>query len=194
MSNHQWKQLALGIVALGFAAQASAAGFITKIEPSKKSATLEGGKAVVNFTVTDSADDTDTCGIWIDYGDGGSPDTRIITKADGLFPRSLEHSFNKAGGFSIKAKGQRVKTTLGCNGEAETFVTISAPVAAAKAPAKAAAAAPACPDGWQLEAKSYNKTTGAFACGAGAPSSKLACGPGLAYYEKAGVIGCRKGK
>ncbi|MBI4293721.1 MAG: hypothetical protein HY661_19765 [Betaproteobacteria bacterium] len=196
MNDGKWKYISLSAVLMGCAAQAWAAGDITKIEPSATSVTLEGGKAVVKFTVSGSAEDTDSCGIWIDYGDGDSPDTRVISKSEGLFPRTFEHTFKKPGGFSVKARGQRVKQTFGCNGEVSAFVTVTAPAAAVKKSAAAPkpVAAPTCPDGWQLVASSVNKKTGEFACGPKAPATKIDCGAGLAYYAKGSTIGCRKGR
>lgn len=199
--NSKWLALTLVSLAAGYIGSAQAAGVITKIEPGMTSAALDNGKAVVKFTVTGTADDSDNCGLWVDYGDCSNPDTRIVSQKEGLFPRTFEHAFTKPGGYSVKAKGQRVKTTLGCVGDASTFVTVTAPAAAAGAAKTAAAgkaapaapAAPSCPDGWQLVANSSNKA-GEFSCSAKPPAAKMACGPGLAYFEKGSVIGCRKGK
>ncbi|OGA05365.1 MAG: hypothetical protein A3H35_14505 [Betaproteobacteria bacterium RIFCSPLOWO2_02_FULL_62_17] len=204
--NGKWKLLALAALIAGCFANAQAAGNITKIEPNTATAVLQDGKATVKFTVSGTAEEGDNCGIYIEYGDGDSPDTRIINQKEGLFPRTFDHTFTKPGGFSVKANGQRVRQTFGCNGSASTFVTITAPAAqkaaaAAKAAeaaqkgaaaGKAAPAAPACPDGWQLA--SYNRNSGEFSCSAKAPAAKLACGPGTAYFEKGGTIGCRRGK
>ena len=192
------------ILGCAFATTAFAAARIEKVEPSSPSVNLEGGKAVVKFTIGGTADGNDNCGFWVDYGDGGSPDTRILSKSDGLFPRTLEHTFSKAGSFTVQVKGQRVKTTLGCNGEASAVVNVVAPAAASKAgkaeaakgaaAQQAAVAAPACPEGWQLQEKSVDKRTGAFACAPKMPEKKLECGPGLSYYQSASAVGCRKGK
>lgn len=192
----------LVFLACSAATGAMAAAKIEKLEPASPSVTLEGGKATVKFTIAGSSDDRDNCGFWVDYGDGDSPDTRILSKSDGLFPRVMEHTFAKAGSFTVKVKGQRVKTTLGCNGEASAVINVAAPAAAkAAAPAAkgvaaapAAPAAPTCPDGWLLQAKSVDKKTGAYACGPKMPEKKMECGPGLAYYESGAAIGCRKGK
>lgn len=176
---------------------AIAAAKIEKIEPAAPTATLEGGKATVKFTVTGSADSRDNCGFWIEYGDGDSPDTRILNSAEGLFPRVMEHSFGRPGTYTVKIKGQRVKTTLGCLGEASTVVNVVAPAGAKAADAKAAVAAvaaPSCPDGWQVQGRSVDKKSGAFACGPKMPEKKVECGKGLSYYETAAVVGCRKGK
>ena len=188
------------LFALAVPGPALANGNLTKIEASPASATLDGGKATVKFTLSGTAESTDNCGFWVDYGDGQSPDTRILSSGDGLFPRTLERSFVRPGTYKVAAKGQRVKTTLGCQGEVSTTVTIAAasttaaaPAAAAKgAPAaKAAAAAPSCPEGWKLDGAADRKT-GAFACNTQPPAKKLECGPGLKYFEKSGQIGCRK--
>jgi hypothetical protein len=188
-----WLSVLLCAASLALPGTALAGGNITKIEPNSAQAVLVNGKATVRFTVSGSAEESDSCGLWVNYGDGDSPDTRIVSKSDGLFPRTFEHTFTKPGGFSVKAKGQRVKQTFGCSGEVETFIQVAAAAPAAGA-SSAAAAVPACPDGWQLAPKSYNKSTGAFACSAKPPAAKLACGAGLAYYEKDGLIGCRKSK
>ncbi|MBM3346950.1 MAG: hypothetical protein FJY55_10735 [Betaproteobacteria bacterium] len=177
---------------------AMATAKIEKIEPASPSVTLEGGKATVKFTIGGSSDDKDNCGFWVDYADGDSPDTRVLNRSEGLLPRVMEHTFTKPGTYTVKVKGQRVKTTLGCNGEASGVVNIVVPGGAKAAPAAKAATAtplaPNCPDGWQLQAKSVDKKTGAFACASKLPENKLECGPGLTYYQTATALGCRKGK
>lgn len=183
------------ILGCSLATGAMATARIEKIEPASPSVTLEGGKATVRFTISGSSDDKDNCGFWVEYGDGDSPDTRILNRADGLLPRVMEHTFSKPGTFTVKVKGQRVKTTLGCNGEASAVVNIVAPVGAKAAKAAAAGPmAPICPDGWQLQARSVDKKSGAFTCGPKMPEKKLECGPGLTYYQTATAVGCRKGK
>lgn len=194
MSTMRLKRAVLFLTAVSMAAQVHAVGIINKIEASPANPVLEGGKALVKFTVTGSAEDSDSCGLWIDYGDGSNPDTRIVNKSEGLFPRVFEHTFTKPGGYSVKAKGQRVKQTFGCGGDANTLVTVM-PQAGVKKGAEStrpAAAAPVCPDGWQLVANSVRQRTGEFSCSPKAPAAKINCGPGLAYYEKGGTIGCRK--
>lgn len=191
--------LTFAALAMGQVAAVQAAGQITGIQASASTAVLQDGKATIRFTVNGNADDSDNCGIYVQYGDGDSPDTRIINQKEGLFPRTFEHTFTKPGGFSVKAVGQRVRQTFGCNGEATTFVTITEPAAqkggpAGKGAGKAAAAAPSCPEGWTLAGNTYNKATGEFSCNAKPPAAKMACGPGLVYYEKGSTIGCRRGR
>lgn len=193
------KLVLFAAAALGFAALPEAVAFnkITKVEPSATRATLEGGKANVKFTVSGEAEESDICGIYVEYGDGLAPDTRVVSKKDGLFPRVFEHTFTREGQYTVRVKGERVKTTFGCSGEASTTVTIVGPAAttgkAAKSGKEAAAAAPSCPGGWELVSRSFNQSTGAFSCSPKKPNP-ISCGPGLAYFEKGGVIGCRRGK
>lgn len=193
----------LAAASLGFAVSSAAWGFtkITGIEPGAPSATLDGGRVSVKFTVSGEAEESDSCGIYVSYGDGLAPDTRIVSKKDGMFPRVFEHSFTRPGQYTVAVKGERVKTTFGCSGEASTTVNIVAPAAAAgkaaqgsKAAKDMAVAAPTCPEAWELISRSVNKSTGAFSCAPKKPAKPINCGPGLAYFDQGGVIGCRKGK
>lgn len=168
-----------------------AAGKVTQISPSAQNVALKGGKAMVKFTVSGEAAAGDDCGYFVEYGDGLAGDSRIVNDKEGRFPRSHERTFTKPGNYVVRAKGQRVKTTFGCDGDVTTLVVVAA---GAAAPEKsAAAAAPNCPSGWELDARSVHAATGAYDCTAKPPAKKLACAPGLKYYEKAGTIGCRKG-
>ena len=115
-------------------------------------------------------------------------------------------SYNKAGTFTIVAKGGRDGSTLGCTGDTKTTITIAeAPkpvAAAAPAPAPAvagapkAAPAPACPEGYNLDKKSVNTKSGAYACsvtkGAKKPEKMLECADGTEFYMNAKSTGCRK--
>lgn len=183
-------RLVAGALAAGGIGAALAAD-ITMIEPSAATVALDGGKAVVRFSVSGSAASNDRCGYFVEYGDGAAGDSRILEKENGRFSRPHERSFTRPGTYTIQASGKRVKTTSGCNGAASTTVTVVA--AAAPAPARQGrrAAAPVCPEGWQLNERSVNRQTGAFNCTA-KPTSQLACGDGLRYYERDGIIGCRE--
>lgn len=179
------------IAIMAFPALAPAAGKVTMIAPSAQNVSLQGGKATVKFTVSGEAAAGDSCGYFVEYGDGAAGDSRIAGDKEGRFPRSHARTFTKPGNYVVRAKGQRVKTTFGCDGDVTTLVVVAA---GAAAPAKrATAAGPSCPSGWALDERSVNAATGAYSCLAQPPAKKLACGPGLNYYEKPGMIGCRKG-
>ena len=166
-----------------------------KIEP----ASTQVGAAV---KVSVSGTDEGICGLRVEYGNG-DVDVTKMSKGKDDFPRSFSKTYNKAGTYTVVAKGGRDGSTFGCNGEARAQVVVAeAPKpAAAAAPAAAATAAamaaPACPDGYLLNSKSVNKKTGAFTCaakkGASKPEKALACAAGTAYFAtpKGSSLGCR---
>ena len=172
---------------LAFGMAAAIAGDISSIQPSASSITLQSGKAVVNFSVGGRAAGNESCGYFVEYGDGNAGDSRVISKTSGQFSRPHQRTFVNPGTYTIEASGRRHKTTLACNGQASTQVTV---VAAATA---AAWTPPACPEGWALNERSVNRRTGAFYCTA-KPEVELQCGNGLRYYERDGIIGCRENR
>lgn len=178
-------RLAAGAIVAGCTG-ASFAADISAIEPGSVNVALDGGKAVVRFTVSGTAAATDRCGYFVEYGDGMAGDSRVIDNANGRFSRQHERNFSAPGTYTIRASGRHVKTTPGCEGSASATVTVLA-----AAPARQAQAAPSCPEGWMLNEKSVNWRTGAFSC-APKPAGQLVCGDGLRYYERDGMIGCRQ--
>ena len=181
--------LAFAALALAFAPAAWAANTVTRIVPEADRVVLVDGKATVRFMVSGQVADDGDCGIWIDYGDQGSPDTRIIGRNAGMFPREFEHTFARAGQFTVTARGERVKQTFGCGGQASTRVTVIEQVQGRGRGRGAAVAS--CPDGWQLREGSFNAATGAFTCAPSYPRERIECGPGLRYFERDSLIGCR---
>ena len=167
-------------------APAAWADTITAITPEANRVVLVNGKATARFTVTGEGNEASDCGMWIEYGDNGSPDTRIIGRDTGFLPREFDHTFAAAGQFTVTAKGQRVKQTFGCSGAASTVVTV---VDARQN--RQRAAAQACPEGWMLREGSYNRDTGAYTCAPAYPAQQMDCGPGLRYFESDNLIGCR---
>ena len=166
---------------------AARADTITSIVPVAQSATLgRDGRVSMSFTVSGLNEGSDSCGIWINYGDGDSPDTRIVSRQDGQFPRTFEHTFTRTGQFAVVAKGDRVKSTTGCGGNASTTINI----VAAEVPRQVDTAA-SCPAGWALVQGSWVRRTGAFTCAPAYPAERLECNRGLRYFESAGTIGCR---
>lgn len=173
--------------ALAFAPAAWAANSITAIQPEANRVGLVDGKATVRFMVSGQGNEDGDCGIWVNYGDQDSPDTRIIGRKDGRFPREFVHTFSRAGQYTVTAKGERVKQTFGCGGEASTSITV---VEAASRGRRRAGAA-SCPEGWQLSEGSFNRETGAYTCAPIYPQPRMECGPGLRYFERDNLIGCR---
>lgn len=179
--------LAFTVFTLAFAPAAWAANTITRIAPGADQVALVDGKATVRFMLSGDVTERGDCGVWVDYGDRDSPDTRVIGRNQGMFPREFVHTFTQPGQFTVTARGERVKQTLGCDGEAVTRVTV---VAAAQGRWRAATAA-SCPEGWQLREGSYNRESGAFTCAPTYPREQMDCGPGLRYFERDNLIGCR---
>lgn len=172
---------------LAIGMSAALAADISSIQPSASSVTLQGGKATVNFTVGGMAGGNENCGYFVDYGDGNAGDSRATGNTSGQFTRPHQRTFVNQGTYTVQASGRRHKTTLACNGQVSTTVTV---VAAAAAPAWTQSA---CPEGWALNERSVNRRTGAFNCTA-KPAVELQCGPGLRYYERDGIIGCRENR
>ena len=173
-------------------------------------ATARTGEAV---TVTIASDTSGglNCGLRVHYGDGHTEDVKINQAKDATLV--LQHSYAKAGSYTVMVEPKTKLPTLKCLGKNQTAqVSVSAPMAVPATPPRAAAqsttskpangaptaAGPNCPAGWTLDAKSVNKKTGAFGCkaaaGTAAPADKLACPGSLGYYEnvKKGQIGCRE--
>lgn len=176
---------AISAFALAFA-PAAMANTITNIVPSASRVMLENGQAMIRFTVSGQGNEATDCGMWIEYGDGGSPDTRIIGRDEGLLPRAYDHTFTRPGQYTVTAKGQRVKQTFGCTGSTSTVVTVLE-----ERQTRRQAAAEACPDGWMMREGSFSRQTGAFTCSPAYPAQQLDCGPGLRYFEADNQIGCR---
>ena len=193
---HQFVRCITGLAALVIATVSgvAVAGKITgvKVEP----ASAQVGTPV---QVIVAGEDEGVCGLRVEYGNGDFDLTKMTQGKDN-FPRSFSKSYNKAGNYTIIVKGGRDGTALGCPGDAKVQVAITeAPKpAAAAAPAAGAATAPVCPEGYALNAKSVNKTTGAFTCtakkGATKPEKALACTAGTEYFAtpKGSSLGCRK--
>jgi hypothetical protein len=165
---------------------AAMANTITTIAPSALRVMLNSGQAMVRFTVSGQGNEATDCGMWIEYGDNGSPDTRIIGNDEGLLPRAFDHTFTAPGQYTVTAKGQRVKQTFGCSGATSTVVTVIE-----ERQSRRQAASQACPDGWMMREGLFSRQTGAFTCAPAYPAQQLDCGPGLRYFEADNQIGCR---
>lgn len=179
---------AIAACTLAFAPAAWAAT-VTTITPHANRVVLQNGQATIRFTVAGQGNEATDCGLWIEYGDNGSPDTRIVGREEGLLPRAFDHNFTAPGQYTVTAKGQRVKQTFGCSGTATTVVTVLEE--RQERQNRRQAAAQACPDGWMLREGSFKRDTGAFTCTPAYPAQQMDCGPGLRYFENDNMVGCR---
>lgn len=175
-----------------------------------KSMKVDPASPKVGETVTVTAQleltENPNCGLHVHFGDGVSSTFKINQAKDATV--TATHTYGKAGSYTVMAEPKRVGASLKCLGENQKATVTVAAAAATTAPAKAAPAAaaaapapakaaPTCPDGWKLNAKSVNKKTGAFECtakaGTAAPAQRLECPGSLSYVEntKKGVLGCK---
>ncbi len=180
-----------------------------KVEPAQAKA-----GDTVKITVTGTEGEIPNCGVRLHFGDGTTQDFKLVKK--GMIPLVVERKYDKGGDFKVMVEPKTVTShpkCIGTNQNAMLKVAAPppppAPVAAAPAPAPVAAAptapvaapakasGPKCPDGWKLDAKSVNKKTGAYKCGAPAntkaPEKKMECPGSLSYVEntKKGMIACQ---
>jgi len=193
---------ALAALMLAAAAQTAAAqARINSITADRTEAVLEGGRAMIKFTIDGDAPQDSNCGIYIEYSGTDTPDNRKLSSTDGLFPKVIEHSFTRAGTYDVEVRGRKVGATLGCFGEATVKIVIreapkgaAAKVHAARAGAKPA---PVCGEGWNLVQTKAGKKTGAYTCKpkkgvTKAPETRAECPAGLIYFEKGATFGCGK--
>ncbi len=202
--------LGLACISACFAANASTFIQGVKVEPAE----IKAGQTA-KITISGTEGELVNCGVKLHFGDGTSQDFKLVNK--GMLPIVVEHKYDKAGEVKVMAEPKKVTSHLKCGGQNQNamlkVVALPAPVVAPaagapKAPAAATAAAapvkpapkatgPACPEGWNLDAKTVNQKSGSFTCtakvGAKLPDAKLSCAKGLGYYENAdkGLIGCR---
>ena len=129
------------------------------------------------------------CNVRFHFGDGSTQDQKVNQEKDANL--AVQHSYAKPGSYTVKVEPKTALPALKCLGKnQQTVVQIVAATAAA-------AAAPSCPQGWKLQAKSVNKKSGAFTCtakpGTPLPAERPACPGQLSYFEngKKGQLGCR---
>ena len=152
----------------------------------------------VKITGTFENADNPNCHVRLHFGDGQTQDFKINQLKD--VPLVATRRYDKPGQYTVMIEPKTALPMLKCVGKNPTAVVTVAAAArvAATAPAGTAMAArPACPTGWKLNAKSVNKKSGAFTCGAKAgtalPTAKPDCPAPLGYFENKskGQFGCR---
>ena len=157
---------------------------------SVEPATAKVGEPVKITATFDNATNPN-CNVRVNFGDGTTHDFKINQAKD--VPLVTTRSYAKAGDYRVRVEGKTALPVLKCSGETKSaMLKVAVPASAV-----AAVAGPACPDGWKLDAKSVNKKSGAFSCGAKAgtalPSARLECPGALSYFENKakGQLGCR---
>ncbi len=185
----------LAIAAATFFCAAAAAQTLSgiKLEP----ASVKVGEPVKITGTFDNADNPN-CNVRLHFGDGQTQDFKINQLKD--VPLVASRSYAKAGQYKVMIEPKTALPTLKCVGANQTAtvtVAAAAPMAASAPAGRALAAAPACPAGWKLDAKSVNKKSGAYTCtariGTPLPLARLDCNEPLGYFESKsrGQLGCR---
>jgi hypothetical protein len=150
----------------------------------------------VKITGTFENADNPNCNVRLHFGDGQTQDFKINQLKD--VPLVATRRYDKPGQYSVMIEPKTAMPMLKCVGKNQTaVVTVAAPTPVATTAPTAKAAGPACPEAWKLNAKSVNKKTGAFTCGAKAgtalPTAKPDCPAPLGYFENKskGQLGCK---
>lgn len=136
----------------------------------------------VRITVGFSNAESPNCNVRLHFGDGTKRDHKVNQAKDVPLVRS--HTYTQPGSYTVKAEGKTALPMLKCVGATQSALL------------QVAAAAPQCPAGWALDARSVGKR-GAFTCqakaGSAPPAAGLACPSPLRYFENAsrGQLGCR---
>lgn len=187
------KSMVLALLGSGVVAVAAHAQLLGAITANPMSAKV--GEPV---TITANIDVVggNYCGFVVGFGDGTTQDG--VSDTNNKVPLVVQHTYSKPGTYHVTLGGRNVQNHPNCAGpERAVDITITGAAAAAPAAKAAAAGDPACPAGWKLVPKSFNKKTGAFSCsakpGTAVPEAKPACSGDLTYFENAkkGQLGCR---
>lgn len=164
-----------------------------KIEP----ASVKVGEPVKITGNFDNAENPN-CNVRVHFGDGQTQDFKINQAKD--VPLVASRTYAKPGQYKVMIEPKTALPMLKCVGKNQSAVVnvvAAAAATAARPEAKVAVAAPKCPDGWTLNAKSVNKKTGAFTCtakaGTALPATRPDCAAPLGYFENKakGQLGCR---
>jgi len=192
---HPTLKLAVFIFA-ALAAMAAQAATITAVSVSPS--TVRAGEP---FTVTISGDgENPNCGIRLQFGDVIPTESFSLSDRGGTLPLTLNKTINKPGVYKVEALGRKAGALVfRCEGEASTTITVVA-AGAALGPAGGAVGATGgvvgsgfvaqCPAGWSMIAGQKDPSKG-FTCAPLRPATPLDCGT-MTYFEKDGLIGCKK--
>lgn len=168
----------LSASSLAFAQQGGGIGAVTA-----SSTTVKPGQEV-KVTVSAEGEAPTFCGLAVDFGDDDVRQIKIAT-GESQFPVTVTKTYTKSGLYTVRAFGKKITTHFPCNGKAEVRVMV-----------EAAAAGPACPEGYKLQGKAGK--AGDYTCKAGKgakmPDKPMACADGLEAFQSKTAAGCRKAK
>lgn len=125
----------LGIAALIASSAASAVTFQVGHRPEigavQAPKVVKAGQAAA-ITVTAKGEGGAGCGLIVDFGDGTDRQFKI-NGDDGKLPLTMEHTYQKDGRYTVRAKGRVITTNKECKGSASAVIQVGEPKTAKKA-------------------------------------------------------------
>ena len=88
--------------------------------------TLKPGEAA-QIRIDAKKEGNSGCGVVVNFGDG-SEARQIKVNSDGVkFPLTVEHTYKKAGKYTVQVRGKEITTNKECKGSASTTIQITDP-------------------------------------------------------------------
>lgn len=185
----------IATLSMVLAAAAASAQTVTgvTVEPT----TAKVGEPV-KITASFSDAENPNCNVRLHLGDGRSEMKRLNQPKN--VPLIVTTSYDKAGEYQVQIEPKTNLPLLKCLGKKQFAKVTIQPLQKMQSTIKSAVpegAAPACPTGWAMAPRSFNKKTGAYTCAAKPntplPATKLTCPAPLGYFENQakGQLGCR---
>ena len=107
-------------------AQAFQLGHRPEIGGINAPTTLKPGEAA-QIRIDAKTEGSSGCGIVVAFGDG-SEAKQFKMNSDGVkFPLTVEHTYKKAGKYTVSVKGKQITTNKECKGSASATIQVSDP-------------------------------------------------------------------
>jgi hypothetical protein len=88
--------------------------------------TLKPGEAV-QIRIDAKKEGNSGCGLVVNFGDG-SEARQIKVNSDGVkFPLTVEHTYKKAGKYTLQVRGKEITTNKECKGSASATIQVTDP-------------------------------------------------------------------
>ena len=122
--------VSLSLLGMTLTAQAHAQAFQLGHRPEigaiNAPKTLKPGEAV-HIRIDAKKEGNSGCGIVVNFGDG-SEARQFKMNSDGVkFPLTVEHTYKKAGKYTVTARGKEITTNKECKGSASTTIQVANP-------------------------------------------------------------------
>lgn len=84
--------------------------------------TVKPGEAA-KFTIKAKNEGGSACGLLVKFGDGTDEQIKV-NRDDVKFPLAVEHTYKKAGKYTVSASGKEITTHKACKGSASAAVQV----------------------------------------------------------------------